>query len=595
MIVLSLTPISIGELNQIILFSTFGLLMLLKATSSSTKSMGWFFIVLSVAAGASLSIGIATQEPLINRGTVLTFLILSLLPLLEAIYVFPLKAPVSLREHAIISSLIVLFALYGLLTTLANSQSWTVTLIPLSIIEEWLLPGFYAVAGLWIALLYYRQVYQLRKINNKKWKWRWWLTAHGNPRLALTLCLGWIGWVIVFLIAQWTYNTTFSGFYDFWLSCGLLLGGSVFALIYLYYALENMGLIVKLSLLYVITPSLILAWLGLWVPASLRLLLVSFSLIIHAILLAGLPLLFRYIIIRPLYRLIELIQKVDEGDWNTSVSVSLKDEIGYLAESFSGIIHRVTIAAHALRQANLNLEQKIDEQNHLLNELNRAHQQTLILSRHLVELQEAERHRLAGELHDEIGQALTGIKLTLELGAKTSQSPQQYTHQAQQILSQLIQRVNDISLNLRPVMLDEFGLLSALLYAIGQYTQQTGIEVFFQHDGLEGQRFSTELETAAFRIVQEALTNVARYAHTNEVSVRLMNDGCFLLIEIEDHGVGFDMIDNENKGYSYGIAGMQERAALLGGEFHIDSAPGAGTFVWAKIPLSIPLSSACIS
>ena len=227
--------------------------------------------------------------------------------------------------------------------------------------------------------------------------------------------------------------------------------------------------------------------------------------------------------------------------------------------------------------------------------MNRSHQQTLILSRHLVELQEAERHRLAGELHDEIGQALTGIKLTLELGVKNSQSPQQYTHQAQQILSQLIQRVNDISLSLRPVMLDEFGLLSALIYAIEQYTQQTGIEVFFQHNGLEGQRFSTELETAAFRIVQEALTNVARYANTNEVSVRLLNDGNFLLIEIEDHGVGFDMIDNENKGYSYGSAGMHERAALLGGEFHIDSAPGAGTFVWAKIPLSIPLSSACIS
>jgi signal transduction histidine kinase len=486
------------------------------------------------------------------------------------------------------------FCIYGLLIALAESQSWTITPIPFPIINAWFLPGFYTAAGLWIVSLYYRQVYQWRKIQNKKWNWRWWLTANGNPRLALTLCLGWIGWVIVFLIAQWTYNGSFNSFYDFWLSCGLLLGGSVLALIYFHYAPENLGLIVKLSLLYIITPSLMLAWLGLWVPPSLRFHLFSFSLIAHAILLAGLPLLYRYLIIRPLYRLIEFIQKVDEGDWNTSLPVSFKDEIGYLAESFSNIINRVTIAAHALRQANFTLEQKIDEQTHLLKELNQAHQQTIILSRHLVELQEAERRRLAGELHDEIGQALTGIKLTLELGIKTAKSPQQYTYQAQQILSQLIQKVNDISLSLRPVMLDEFGLLSALLYTIEQYTQQME-RVFFQHDGLEGQRFSTELETAAFRIVQEALTNVARYANTKEVSVRLLNDGTFLLIEIEDHGVGFDIIDKENQGYSYGIAGMRERAALLGGEFHIDSAPGAGTFIWTKIPLSNQPSSACIS
>jgi signal transduction histidine kinase len=298
-----------------------------------------------------------------------------------------------------------------------------------------------------------------------------------------------------------------------------------------------------------------------------------------------LPVFLRLNLIRPLYVLLDGVARFNAGDQQTAVEIGYNDEVGTLTKSFNDMVNTIQIAARALRQANLDLEQKVGEQEQLLEELNTAHIQLQTVSRHLVETQENERRRLAGELHDEIGQALTGIKLTLELSVKKAAEPSDSLRQAQSLVSDLIMRVNDLSLNLRPVMLDEFGLLPALMYLVDNYTRQTGIEVFFQQNGLDDMRFMPETETAVYRIVQEALTNIARYAQVKEASVRILCESEQMLVEIEDHGVGFEMQPTNRNGFSYGLAGMMERATLIGGKMKIESAPNTGTFIWAKLPV----------
>jgi PAS domain S-box-containing protein len=208
-----------------------------------------------------------------------------------------------------------------------------------------------------------------------------------------------------------------------------------------------------------------------------------------------------------------------------------------------------------------------------------------ILSRRLIEVQEAERRSLALELHDEIGQILTGLKLTLEMSARQPPSEVRDTiAQAQTLVNELMARARKMSLDLRPATLDHLGLLSALLWHIKQYGAQTQVRVEFKHSGLEGRRFPTEIETAAYRIVQEALTNVARHAETREATVRVWADGHGLNLQIEDKGRGFDTEAALNADNTSGLAGMRERADLLGGSFLVESSPGAGTRLTAEFP-----------
>jgi signal transduction histidine kinase len=209
------------------------------------------------------------------------------------------------------------------------------------------------------------------------------------------------------------------------------------------------------------------------------------------------------------------------------------------------------------------------------------------LSRRLVEVQEEERRAIALELHDEIGQILTGLKLLLDSGAALP--PEKLAgqlQQAQEVVNELIQRVRQLSLDLRPAMLDDLGLLPALLWLFDHYTSQTRVKVTCQHSRIEGERFPPEFETTAYRVVQEGLTNIARYAGTGQAAVRLWNDGSILGIQIQDKGCGFDPEAVLSSGNSRGLLGMRERAYSLGGWLAIDSAPGQGTCLTVEFPLS---------
>ncbi len=219
--------------------------------------------------------------------------------------------------------------------------------------------------------------------------------------------------------------------------------------------------------------------------------------------------------------------------------------------------------------------------------IHRQNQERLhTLSRRLLEVQEGERRHLARELHDEIGQVLTALKITLETNSYLGSggAGQEAFLTAREQVSDLVKRIQDMSLDLRPAMLDDLGLLPALLWHIERYATQTGIKVNFRHAGLSDKRFGPEIETAAYRIVQEALTNVARHSGVREADAYIRAGSKSLVIQVEDSGRGFEVNKMLASRSSSGLTGMQERAALVGGELLLNSHPGQGTQLRASIP-----------
>ena len=207
------------------------------------------------------------------------------------------------------------------------------------------------------------------------------------------------------------------------------------------------------------------------------------------------------------------------------------------------------------------------------------------LSQRLVELQESERRGIARELHDQIGQLLTGLKLTLETCALTPERMYDALGRAQSIANEVSERVHDMSLNLRPTILDDLGLLPALLWHFEHYTSSSNIVVRFEQTGIE-RRFDPAVETAAYRIIQEALTNVARHSGAPEALVRVWSTEDLVCVVIEDRGAGFDSRSALESHSSSGLTGMRERALLLGGQLHIESAPSVGTRLTVELPLN---------
>ena len=219
-------------------------------------------------------------------------------------------------------------------------------------------------------------------------------------------------------------------------------------------------------------------------------------------------------------------------------------------------------------------------------EFDQIRQQIIAIPRQLLAAHEAERRSIARELHDEIGQLLTGLKLMLEMaGRERSAARGEGLGQAQALVSELLARVREMSLQLRPAMLDDLGLAPALAWHCERFSDRTQVRVNYKHMGIEDRRFPPEVETAAYRIAQEALTNVARYAQVKEVTIRVWAVQEMLGLEIEDHGVGFDVVSALAAHSSCGISGMRERAFLLGGQFTVESAPGQGTRILAELPL----------
>ncbi|MGB9129678.1 MAG: PAS domain-containing protein [Thiobacillus sp.] len=249
-------------------------------------------------------------------------------------------------------------------------------------------------------------------------------------------------------------------------------------------------------------------------------------------------------------------------DWTLVPVLDERGEVELLLFCLNGVTERV--------RAEQNLQDAMD--------------QLRGLSRQLVDIQEQERRRIARELHDEIGQGLTGLKLALEnsLG-ESGHSVDLRLRGALATASELIQGVRRIAFDLRPPMLDDLGLLSALVWLSKKCRAQAGLDVNFRHSGLEV-RLPQDIETAVFRISQEALTNVMRHADAPraDVAVWVANDR--VVLRIEDKGRGFDPADTHQPGRGAGLLGMHERAALLGGMLTIDTGVGSGTTITVELP-----------
>ncbi len=214
-----------------------------------------------------------------------------------------------------------------------------------------------------------------------------------------------------------------------------------------------------------------------------------------------------------------------------------------------------------------------------------------MFSRQLIEAQEEERRRIARELHDQIGQVLTAVKMNLHTVQRVCNGTEAGPHIKDNIeaVDEALRLVRDLSVDLRPPLLDDLGLVTALHWYIDRYAKRTGLAAKVIVD-LEdpNERFSREIETACFRIAQEALTNVVRHARAKGVTLHLVKDANLLRLSVKDDGVGFDpetLQRRAPRAVTLGLLGMKERAHAAAGDVEIDSKISKGTEIRLKLPL----------
>jgi signal transduction histidine kinase len=214
------------------------------------------------------------------------------------------------------------------------------------------------------------------------------------------------------------------------------------------------------------------------------------------------------------------------------------------------------------------------------------------LSRQLVRAQEDERRHIARELHDEVGQSLTATLLNLQILSSLTDLGDLPARlgDSMSLIERVLQQVRNLSLSLRPALLDDLGLAPALRWLVSRQAERAGFSAQFNADLLD-ERFAADIEITCFRAVQEAITNVVRYAQARSVTVELLKRGAEVCVRICDDGVGFDVpaaLRRAAHGQSMGLLSMQERVRLLGGRMRIESSPGSGTTIEVCLPAVPP-------
>ena len=260
---------------------------------------------------------------------------------------------------------------------------------------------------------------------------------------------------------------------------------------------------------------------------------------------------------------------------------------GGVTSRIAGIVEDITDkkrVEEALRQANAGLEERVQARTA---ELERSHQLLQALTAVQESIQEEERKRIARELHDELAQKLTVLKLqTTSVMSTLSGGEPGLIRQMQEmnaLLTETMHAIGQIAANLRPIVLDELGLVSALRDLVEQFSERTRIECDFSVHPAD-LSVDNRLATQLYRMVQESLTNVARHAEATEVIVSLYRDPSGkITLDITDNGKGLPNEDQRTRG-SFGLIGMRERTTMLGGEIRVHSQPGAGTSIEIVIP-----------
>ena len=272
------------------------------------------------------------------------------------------------------------------------------------------------------------------------------------------------------------------------------------------------------------------------------------------------------ILARPVRELVNATKAIGKGDLKARVNITSRDEFGYLASSFNQMVNN-------LKRSRAEIEELSNLRAELLDRV--------------VTTQEAERQRIARELHDETGGALTAILLRLkalekEIGEGEAASS---LRELREMVAEALNGVRRIALELRPVAFEELGLTGVLKKLAQDYSVKFNLEIYLETTGLPEESLSSKAKLAIYRIVQEALNNIIKHAGASRVSIILEPRGDILRLIVEDNGRGFDQDSPESK-RGLGLFSMRERVHLLGGKLVIESQVGQGTTIYADIPLA---------
>ncbi len=266
------------------------------------------------------------------------------------------------------------------------------------------------------------------------------------------------------------------------------------------------------------------------------------------------------------------------GDVTGLFSLS-KREPGYFNEE------HVRLAEAMSSQASVAVENAI-----LFEQMQAATARMQALSRRLVEVQEEERRRIARELHDEAGQVLTSLRFGLLMLKKEADAGGSVDDRVVELIQQtdsVIDGLHRLAIDLRPPSLDHLGLEAVVRQLTGTAAANQGLEIRFKARGFTGRRLPPVIETALYRVVQEAMANVARHAHASRVDLLLEHRGDRAMVMVEDDGVGFEP-SLVQRGNHFGLLGLKERAEALHGTLTVESSPGAGTTVVVEVPSADP-------
>jgi len=265
-------------------------------------------------------------------------------------------------------------------------------------------------------------------------------------------------------------------------------------------------------------------------------------------------------------------------------------ETGAVMEEGDIVWAEVSVAPLALPDASaVVIMQDITARKRAAKQLEEANRQLRVLSRQLFHIQEEERRHLARELHDEIGQTLTAVKINLKIIAPDV--PAKATGRLDdsvQLLDRLLGQVRQLSLDLRPPLLDELGLVPTLRWLVDQQAQRAGLRVIFTTN-VYGLEMDPDVRTACFRVAQEGITNIIRHSGAKSIAVELRRETGRLWLSVRDDGAGFDpsaIEDGAAQHSSLGLVSMKERALLVRGGLEVQSAPGQGTEIRAWFPLA---------
>lgn len=283
---------------------------------------------------------------------------------------------------------------------------------------------------------------------------------------------------------------------------------------------------------------------------------------------------------KPIETLTRTALRIAEGNLSDPVPPTGHDELGRLGQAFDTMRVQLKGSMERIQQWTHELEKRVKERTAQLEES--EHERTDLL-RQMMSAQEGERKKIARELHDETSQELTALVMGLEAARKTC--PAEMTPRIDQLKAlavRSLEGIHRLMLDLRPSVLDDLGLQSAIRWYAENRLEPLGMDVAVEVRGTE-RRLPPDVETAVFRVTQEAVNNACQHAEAARASIVVEFRPRAITVQIEDDGVGFDVASKRGMG----MMGMRERIALLGGRFEVDSAPGKGTRIAWEVPLDV--------